>query len=210
MMPKVDRWTPQIWHCDPLIVCNDAGEILYADKATVEFIPLSDGDLIGRARVTDADPSPPIQIEVRARMDRHERGPDPRLGIRSGATLTGVTPDGREVEWYTDGAADVFMSARADEARQPPRHWESLTIREIATGEILFDGPADVVRGLPSSALDLESLHLVGAPHSIEVRDSRRTLPTLAVRHFGEVCIGTDADGREVEWTLGGHRTAVQ
>ena len=200
--------TPQIWYCDPLLIAGEDGEIIYADKATVEFQPLAEGEFIGHAIVSDAEGGPPIEINVLSRLDRMDRIPDVRLGLIDGFTLLGTQPDGEAVAWHLNGAAHLYAMARAEIEGVETLRAEMLTIRDAGTGEVLFSGPAEYTKHLPDSAENIESLHLVISSDNtdkptIEVSDTHHVRKHLIGPILADVLTGMDRHGRNVEWIFG-------
>ncbi len=105
---KGDRQATVIWSCDPLVVADEEGKVIYAEKTDVEFDPdeASPTRGLAKALIRNADGEGPT-IRVNQRFDEISMVfPNPSRG---GFTLMGEDLSGNGVTWYIDKAADIFL-----------------------------------------------------------------------------------------------------
>lgn len=158
----------QVWHCDPLVIVDDEGQVAFAGPAEVEYHPLDGAESIGSAAVTTptSDGWAP-RLKVTSRADRFDRVPDVRLGMRSGFTLYGEDEEGIGFAWHVDGAADLFLTMKAAEDARNEQATEPVAILD-GQGRTVFAGPAVVIRN-PSVRPDRTTcLQIAGSDQFIE------------------------------------------
>lgn len=103
----MDRFTPQTWFCDPLVIVDDEGEIAFAKVVEVEFTPSREPTTLGKvvAMATTAEGWTPSMI-VEARLG----APGNFLTARRfGFVLVGHDEEGLSFEWYVGGVADDYF-----------------------------------------------------------------------------------------------------
>ncbi len=103
----------QVWHCNPLVVVNDKGTILYGRATRVEFTPFEENEkVVGHAvAMTEGDDGvrPEVSIAMRQYIDNPLE-----FGRRQGIILTGTNATGSAVRWLINGAVDRFMTTAGD------------------------------------------------------------------------------------------------
>ncbi len=197
----------EIWQCDPLVVTDAGEEIIFADQAAVEFEPLTGPDIIGHAVILNADEGPPIEIDIRSKRSQPNLALGNYRGKRGGFALYGMDRNGSPVAWHIGGAADLYVTIRERALNPNAVRYQSLVVRDLATGEIQFSGAANVMRSSATAVEDLFKLRAQpdtehSRQYSVEVRESKRLWPSLLEPHFGEISVGRDRDGKAVEWVL--------
>jgi hypothetical protein len=93
-----------VWDCDPLVILNSDDQVMFADKAQVEFTPESIRGDRGAARTNG------YSVAVEQRIDRPV-SIDVHIRSRGGFTLIGTDPNGNPVTWLIGKAADDFLRA---------------------------------------------------------------------------------------------------
>ncbi|MEZ0324621.1 MAG: hypothetical protein ACAH95_01835 [Fimbriimonas sp.] len=110
MFAKHERTDTIVWTCDPLLVVDAAGNVVYSEKTDVEFMPEEGTAACGLATAIkrNAAGEEPM-IKVRQRFDEPSMiYPYPSRG---GFMLMGEDMAGNEVTWYVDKSADNFLTA---------------------------------------------------------------------------------------------------
>lgn len=100
---------PRFWHCRPLVVTNEAREVVFAGNALVEFTP--EGVDEGAARLVKGAPEvPPIRASRVTVTHSGDRAKTP-----NGLMLRGIAPNGERLTWRINGAATAFLKRRVHE-----------------------------------------------------------------------------------------------
>lgn len=193
---------PLIWHCDPLLIVDEAGEVVFKGSTDVVFTPSVDsGRVLGTAECQQTmlfGWAPFLHV-----TDRFEDLPvSLNGGSRQGLTLYGSDDEEIQYAWYINGAADRF------EMRQDTRHENVQTMRLLVV-EHRFE------------AAQFES---ISVQKNASLRDDRKNLyiciedPSLSIETWAEqlfpprgtpgspgmILNGDDEAGDTVRWYVDG------
>lgn len=105
----VDPGDVQIWECNPLLILDANGVVVFAQATKLEFTPiLEDPSIVGHAVSSDAGALaalPEIAVATRQYIDNPIE-----MSRRQGIILQGADQSGSQVTWLINGAADRFLT----------------------------------------------------------------------------------------------------
>jgi hypothetical protein len=123
----------QIWNCDPLVITVGDGEIAYGQHTEVEYTPFESKVCNGHAITINPDPEgfrPEIAITSYTRITSVT---GLRAAPRPGYILSGTDQFGDPVIWYTNAAANQFLTMPTSEPIPFDEETEAILRAEIKT-----------------------------------------------------------------------------
>ena len=96
----------RVWDCEPLLVIDDKGEVVFAGSTDVDVHPHRDGtaDLLAHAKINGWQPSlVAAKLSVQASTGTVLGG---GMSHRGGLICTGHDPEGNGFTWYINGSAE--------------------------------------------------------------------------------------------------------
>lgn len=105
----------EIWECDPLVITDLAGEVIFGGKCKIEFAPDDASRETGSALALGLElHGKDVKIEVEGRTP-YLPAPTPGFffAIREGRTLWGHNDDGESFTWFINADADRALAQRA-------------------------------------------------------------------------------------------------
>src|SRR5258708_31009221 len=99
----------QIWQCNPLLVADKDGTVVFSGNTDIEFTPHERDERTGHAvSLTPSAEGARFEIEVTERMDVL-RTKAIEMWSRGGVTLLGVDPERNKRRWESNKGAGPFM-----------------------------------------------------------------------------------------------------
>ena len=115
----------EVWHCNPLVIVDDADEIIWNEAATIRYEPGAEKYEGGTGIALNPDTEEPIAKFTLLNIQHRDAFGIPfPLGAllpwgESGVTVSGIDTEGHSLTLHTGSHAVSFLQNRATGKEQP-------------------------------------------------------------------------------------------